>query len=326
MANSPFDLEQLRGIMDQLIASNEESQRLLNAPPQQGLLNPGQTPGELFTNPSPAQNDALLQASLSLLGSSDRDPLTKSFATAAQTGLDILGKARGQARTQKLEAAFAHSAGLKDIAGIGVDILGLQPKAKTRVIQTTDADGNPISAIVPDVAGGEFPAQSKPKTGRWLTEMRNGKPTLVLRSTGEGGEELGVGGEAPPKSTASNGMPTPTRSTRDLVDSRYSEDFWDDLVEKFDMPSDGWLWTDDKDGAELRYTVTQLAELFQKDGMLAPEAIDKAVKLVEDNLIMNDTPAELAARILNTVADGSTSVVPTPPEGWSIVTDANNGS
>jgi len=71
----------------------------------------------------------VLQATLSLLGSSDRDPLTKSFATAAQTGLDILGKARGQARTQKLQAAFAHSAGLKDIAGIGVDILGLQPKA-----------------------------------------------------------------------------------------------------------------------------------------------------------------------------------------------------
>jgi len=114
-------LPQLMAILQQQQEQDAATQQLLQQPAQTGLLTPGQSVGDLLTSPTGPQNQALLQFGLSLLGSTDRDPLTKSFSDAAQSGLNILGQARGQARTQQLQAAQAQSQALQRQFG---DVLG----------------------------------------------------------------------------------------------------------------------------------------------------------------------------------------------------------
>jgi len=120
-------LPQLMAILQQQQEQDAATQQLLQQPAQTGLLTPGQSVGDLLTSPTGPQNQALLQFGLSLLGSTDRDPLTKSFSDAAQSGLNILGQARGQARTQQLQAAQAQSQALQRQFGnvLGAGKLGL---------------------------------------------------------------------------------------------------------------------------------------------------------------------------------------------------------
>jgi len=114
---SVFDLEQLRLLQEQMMQANQQTQDIMSQPAQSGLLNQGQTLGDLFSNPTGPQSQAMTQFGLSLLGSSDRDPLTKSFSDAASTGLNLLNTARGAAKTQKLQAALQHSQGLQQKFG-----------------------------------------------------------------------------------------------------------------------------------------------------------------------------------------------------------------
>lgn len=160
-------MTEMQAILQQREAAAKQRQDLLTQPLNTGLLNEGQTIGDFFKDPTQAQNNAMLQASLSLLGSDGRKSLASNFGAALNNGLGALGSAREKARTQELQAANANIADIDAKFGANLKLAELAPKAK---------EGQFVTEVGPD-----------------------GKLRRVLRSKTTA-EVMGYGGEAPKSS------------------------------------------------------------------------------------------------------------------------------
>ena len=119
-------LSELRLIQQQLEAQRATQQALFQQPVQTGLLNPGQTLGGLFTDPTQAQSAGLLQTGLGLLSADPRDPVTKQFSSAIQSGLGALNTARDTARTRQLQESQLQIQGLQEQFRGQLDIAQLE--------------------------------------------------------------------------------------------------------------------------------------------------------------------------------------------------------